>query len=85
MGSALVIIGLILLVGGLVISLLEAWSKWVKPKGEDRIDASPAGSLEAIQKILEAFAKFTMGVQLSLIGLVLVYWGLLILEMLPCT
>ncbi|MGD9029558.1 MAG: hypothetical protein PVG25_07065 [Anaerolineae bacterium] len=80
MGTALVIVGLVLLVGGLVISLLEAWSKWYKPDTEggarkDSVRDFDVGSLEAIQKILEAFVKFTLGIQLCLIGLLLVYWG----------
>jgi hypothetical protein len=75
MGTALVIVGLVLLVGGLVISLLEAWNKWYKPAAQDGVRAFDVGSLEAIQKILEAFVKFTLGIQLCLIGLVLVYWG----------
>ena len=88
MGWIVLVIGLLFLAAGLVISVWEAFSDIVRRVddivgGDGAARANGLGDLiKAIAKLLEAFAKLAVGVQLSLIGLVLVYCGLRILGML---
>jgi hypothetical protein len=92
MGIALVVIGTLFLLGGLAISIYEAF-KDIIDKGSEidgRFDSTGTEKItqdviKSIKDLLEVFAKLTVGIQVSLIGLLLVYWGLLVLGMLPTT
>ena len=90
MGWIIVVIGLLFLVAGLVISLWEAFGdmgRRVEDIVGEQVAASTADGLvklvRALARLLEAFAKLTVGIQLSLVGLVLIYCGLRVLGMLP--
>jgi hypothetical protein len=92
MGIALFVIGTLFLLGGLAISIYEAF-KDIIDKGskiDGRFDGPSTEKItqdviKSIKDLLEVFAKLTVGIQVSLIGLLLVYWGLLILGRLPTT
>ena len=88
MGWFVLITGLVFLLGGLVLSLWEAFRdicERVRGTIGGRAE-NPTEALikltEAIARLLEAFGKLTIGVQLSLIGLILTFWGLRILGLL---
>ncbi|HUV90678.1 MAG TPA: hypothetical protein VMY80_13565 [Anaerolineae bacterium] len=88
MGWFVLVVGLLFLLAGLALSLWEAFGDiavrvrgLIGRRASDTTDALTK-LVEAIASLLEAFAKLTIGVQLSLIGLVLTYWGLRILGML---
>lgn len=85
MGTALVVIGILFLLGGLAISIYEAFDIGDRfQERRDNLEAAGEGQqleitkelIEALKDLLDVFARLTVGVQISLIGLVLVYWGL---------
>ena len=88
MGWIVLVIGLLFLLAGLVISVWEAFRD-ISRRVDDIVGGDAATRAEglseltgAIARFLEAFAKLAVGVQLSLIGLVLMYCGLRILGVL---
>ena len=91
MGWVILVVGLLFLLAGLAISLWEAFQdicQRVQGIATARVqEADTAGALDrltdALARLLEAFAKLAVGIQLSLIGMVLIYCGLRVLGMLP--
>lgn len=89
MGTALVVIGMLFLLSGLAISIYEAFQDIMGKANvrlafdslRERQQAISASEIteavvEALKELLQVFARLAVGIQLSLIGLVLVYWGL---------
>jgi len=90
MGWIIFTVGLLFLLAGLVISVWQAFQD-IRQRAsgsaarvqEDNLAGALDRLTDALARLLEAFAKLAVGIQLSLIGMVLIYCGLRVLGMLP--